>query len=98
RHVGVVLLAGGIQRAQVGGQHHVIGVHKGVIAAARGVDAGVARGGKALVLLVEHAHPRVFGGIFVADLAAAVGGTVVHQQDFIRYLDVLCQNAVQTLG
>ena len=46
-HIGVVLLAGVVQRLQKARQNDIIRVNKGIIAALGGVDAGVARGGQA---------------------------------------------------
>ena len=96
-HVGVVFFAGGVQRVQVAGADDIVRVHKGKVAAARGINAGVARGGQALVLLVEDPHALVLGGDLIAQLAAAVGGTVVHQQHFKRHFNLLLQDAVHAL-
>ena len=97
-HIGVMLLAGVVQRLQKARQNDIIGVNKGIIAALGGVDAGVARGGQALVLLMDDPHALITGGVLVADLSAAVGGAVVDEKHLDGHIDLLGQNALDALG
>ena len=88
-----MLFAGVVQRLQVGRAQDVVRVHKGVVPPLGGVDAGVARGGQALVLLVDHPDALIPGGHLVAQLAAAVGGAVVHQDHLKGLVEFLIQDA-----
>ena len=72
-------------------QNDIIGVNKGIIAALGGVDAGVARGGQALVLLMDDPHALITGGVLVADLSAAVGGAVVDEKHLDGHIDLLAR-------
>ena len=59
----------------------VVGVNEGDELAAAGGEAGVAGAGKTLVGLMEDAGTGVAGSEAVADVAADVGGAVVHEDD-----------------
>ena len=60
-------------------------------------EASIARGGEALVLGVQHAHPGVARGVGVAHGPAPVGRAVVHEQ-YVQVLVVLGEDAVEALG
>ena len=46
------------------------------------IESGIAGVGKPPVGLVNHTDAGIFGGTFIADLAATVGRTIVDQDDF----------------
>ena len=59
------------------------------------VDAGVAGGGEAPVLLMDHVDAAVLCSVFITDGAAVVRAAVVHK-DQLKVLEGLSQNAVHT--
>ena len=67
-------------REEMGGDS-VVGVNEGDESTTTDSKAGVAGAGKTLVGLMENASARVAGGETVADVAADVGGTVIHEDD-----------------
>ena len=69
-------------RRQGAGQVEVVVVTKAQVAAPGFGQGAVAGGADAAVFLGEHPHPGVGGGQRTGQLQAAVGGTVVHQQQF----------------
>ena len=59
----------------------VVTVHKGDIIPPGNVNSRITGIAQAAVLFVNHPHPTVLGGVFVADFTAAVRRTVIHQND-----------------
>ena len=97
RQVGPRLLPDGHQLFQIIQFHPVVGVGEDDIVALRVVDAEVAGGGQAAVGLMEHPDVVPALGLPVAHVLAAVGGAVVHDDDFIIPVG-LAQQAVHGLG
>ena len=96
-HIGVVLLAGVVQRLQKARQYDIVGVDEGIVAALGVINARIARSGQALVLLVNDPHALVPGSVFIADLGAAVGGAIVDEQHLDGHIDLLGQDALDAL-
>ena len=100
RHVGVVRFAGFVHLFQVRRAHHIVAVNKGIIAAAGHINAGVARAGKPLVLLVHHFNAVVPLGKAVTQSAATIRCAVIDQQHLDRAVagrEILVQNALHAL-
>ena len=96
RHIGIVLLTGIVQRLQKAGQNHVIGVDEGIVAAASGVDTGIAGNRQALIFLMNDPHTGITSGVFVADFSAAIGGAIVNEQHLDGHVDFLVKNTLYT--
>ena len=92
-----MLFAGIEQSLQIGRAKDVVRVHKRVIAALRSVNPRIAGSRQALVFLMDHTDALILCRHLVAQLTAAVGGTVVHQNNLKRLVKFLVQDTVDAL-
>ena len=92
-HIRPILADGRPQGGQILGPHKIVRVHKGKVGRFCRLNACIPCAGKAAVGLVQHPHPGVLFGVFLAQGAAVVRASVVHQDQF-KIPEGLVQNAV----
>ena len=94
-HIGIVLFGLGIEVLKHGGLYPVVGIYLDGVFTRSLVDACHTGGSHTFVGLVYNLHTGVAGGVFIADILAAIAATVVDQDEFDS-LQRLCQQAVDT--